>query len=496
VGSVRDGVGVDRPDQAVVAALAAVLAEALTTRMTVAGWSVDLARRVHPVGHDLPSFRHPVEGGFTATVEFMLIGSWEVGDPPVKVAAEVGVDYEPAYYLAPLVLGRESYSECETDLGDLLEPPEELVGSMSRVSDADDAARRLVVPVVAHALDYARTHASIDDMVDAARAEPDMFHLEIEQVPLLLAVAGRHDEARDALTRYRATDEPEVAQPEYRRFARQLTLWMDAGAVLPDPPTSPVRPIPDWPETRRPSLGDTRQKSRARREAFDSVRRRAAGKTPDELRVMLREEYERRDLPVSQLGIEVAVDVIERRQTPLGTAAVTIQGVGMVANQGWRLAKVIANLVRGGDLPDRPQRPAWLEPPDEAAYPVNTNRERDDWMTVELDTDAAGFLKRAHAAVRPLLGDPAILRPIDTVLLPVWLSWDTTPPTASSRLTVYLGEHGVGALTPADAQRCAAVMDTAAQHHELPRMKATLTTFDRPPHYVLEIDASGLPTPS
>jgi hypothetical protein len=114
-------------------------------------------------------------------------------------------------------------------------------------------------------------------------------------------------------------------------------------------------------------------------------------------------------------------------------------------------------------------------------------------MTVELDADASEFLQRAHGAVTPLLGDPAILRPFDTALLVAWLSWDTTPPTASSRLTVHVGEHKVGALTRADAERWAAVMETAAQRHELPRMKATLTTFDRPPHYVLEIDASGLP---
>jgi hypothetical protein len=163
---------------------------------------------------------------------------------------------------------------------------------------------------------------------------------------------------------------------------------MEAGGVLPDPPTSPVRPTPEWPETPRLSFGDARQKSRAKREAFDAVRHRAAGKTRGELRVMLREEYKRRDIPVSQLKIEVAIDMIERRQTPLGTVTATIQGVGLIANQGWRLAKFITNVVREGDLPDRPERPAWLEPPEEAAYPVGRNRQRDDWMSVELDADA------------------------------------------------------------------------------------------------------------
>jgi hypothetical protein len=491
-------VGVDVPDQAVVEALTPVLAEALTARMTAAGWSVDVARRVRPVGHDLPSFRHRVEADFTATVEFMLVGGWVKGDPPVKVAAWVAVDYEPAYCLAPLVLGRESYSERDTDVGDLLEPPVELTVTMSKASDAGDAARRLVEPIASHALDYVRAHASIEDMLDAARSDPEMMHQEVEQVPLLLAAAGRHDEARDALAGYQATGEWPVTEAEYRRFARQLTLWMDGGGILPDPPTCPVRPTPDWSERARPSFGDVRQKSRARREAFDSVRAQAAGKSREELRAMLRDEYARRDVAVSQLAIEVSIEAIERRRTPLGTVTATVQGVAVVAHQGWRLAKGIAGfvkLMRGGEVPDRAGRPEWLEPPDDAAYPVKGDRNRDDWMTVELDDDAGGFLQRAHAAVGPLLGGgPAVLRPIDTVLLDAWLSWDTSPHTVSSLLTVHVGDQRVGALAPADAERFAAVMDTAARRQEFPRMKATLTTFDRSPHYLLEIDASGLPT--
>jgi hypothetical protein len=498
-------VGVDRPelpDQAVVAALTAALAPALTARMTAAGWSVDLAKRARPMGNDLPSFRHPIEDGFAATVEFELVGLWQSGDPPVKVAAEVGVDYEPAYCLAPLMLGRESYSEYDTELGELLDPPSDFVVTMSKTSDADDVARQLVEPILTHALDHARGHASVEDMVDAARTDPDFFDLEIEQVPLLLAAAGRHDEAREALARYQATGDWQVAEPEYRRFARQLRLWMDAGAVLPDPPTGPVRSTPAWSERSRPSFGDARAKSRARREAFDSVRHQAAGKTHDELRAMLREEYERRDLPVSQLAIEAAIDAIEVRQTPLGTFTATAQGIALVAHQGWRLTKAIVDLVKlmrsedEPDLSERPRRPSWLEPPEEAAYPVGTDRHRDDWMTVELDRDAPGFLQRAHAALEPVLGRPAALSPINTVLLDAWLSWDTTPPIANSRLIVHVGEHTVGTLVPADAARLTPVMDAAAIRQELPQMKATLTTFNRPPHYLLEIDASGLPAPT
>ena len=117
-------------------------------------------------------------------------------------------------------------------------------------------------------------------------------------------------------------------------------------------------------------------------------------------------------------------------------------------------------------------------------------------MTVELDRDAPGFLQRAHAALEPVLGRPAALSPINTVLLDAWLSWDTTPPIANSRLIVHVGEHTVGTLVPADAARLTPVMDAAAIRQELPQMKATLTTFNRPPHYLLEIDASGLPAPT
>jgi hypothetical protein len=484
-------VDVDVPDQRVVAALTRALAAALTTRMTTAGWSVDRARRVSPVGNDLPAFRSAVGESFSAVAEFNLVGPWSKGDPPVKVVAQVAVDYEPAYRLAPHVLGRESYSECEIDAGDLLDPPLELTVTMSRAAEAEDAAEQLLAPILSHATAYARAHSTIEDMLDSARSDPEQFHHEIEQVPLLLAAAGRHDEARAALARYLATGEWPVTDSEYRRFARQLTLWMDAGGVLPDPPTGPVRPTPGWSQP-RPSLRDAQRKSRARREAFDAVRDRSAGKTRDELRVMLKEEYERRDVEFSQLMIETSIDAIEQRQTPLGTFTARVQGVALAANLGWRTASRIATLVkvmRGADLPDRTDPVDWLEPPEEAAYPVTSDRPHGDWMTVELDDDTTDFLRLAHAAIHPALGGPAALRPLDTVILEAWLSPEPAPASEGARLLVHLGQHAVGALTPTDAQRYAPVIAAAGQRQELPRMTARLTTFSREPHLLLEIEA-------
>jgi hypothetical protein len=459
--------------------------------MTAAGWSVDVACRVPPAGYGLPAFRRPVDGEFTATVSFVRPGPW-VGDEPVEFSARVGVDLEGAYRLAPRVLGRESYSECDTGLGDLLDPSEPLVMTMSSVSDADHVADLLVASVVSHALDYARAHTTLEDLLGSARADPELFHQEVEQVPLLLAAAGRHDDARDALVRYQATGEYTVSSTKYRRFARQLTLWMDAGGVLPDPPTGPVRAAADWSRQAPMSIRDARRTSRARREAFDTVRHQAAGKTTDEVRIMLREEYDRRGIKVSQLAIESGVEMIERRQSTLGTVTATVQGVGLVATEVWRMANRIGSLVkmaRGGDPPARAEPVAWLEPPQQAAYPVKGDRDHEEGVTVLLDEEAGEFLGRAHAAGRPLLGGPAFLRMINTVILDAWLSWGASPPGESGRLRVHLGDRAVGALTPDDARRYQSVMAAAVERHELPTMKATLTTFDRAPYWLLEITA-------
>ena len=114
-----------------VAALIPVLAEALTARMTEAGWSIDPAPLVLPDGLDLPTFRRRVDDEFTAQVEFGRVGRpWVTGDPPVKAAGWVLVGYEPAYRLAPVVLGRESCGEFAIGAGELLDPPRQLTVTM------------------------------------------------------------------------------------------------------------------------------------------------------------------------------------------------------------------------------------------------------------------------------------------------------------------------------------------------------------------------------
>ncbi len=410
----------------------------------------------------------------------------------MKAAGWVLVGYEPAYRLAPVVLGRESCGEFAIGAGELLDPPRQLTVTMSKASEAKAAADELVAPILSHALDYVRAHASVEGLIESARSDPELIHQEAEQVPLLLAAAGRHAEAREALTRYLAIPDGPATDPDYRRFARQLRLWMHAGGILPEPPTGPVRPNPDWSSRKPQSWRAMRQRSRARREAFDSVRHRGAGKSRDELRAMLRAEYERRGVGFSQLSIEVSVEAIERRRTPLGSATTSVQGVAAAAVQTWlmvgRIVSVV-KLIRGEGVPDLQEPASWLEPPEEAAYRVVADREGDRWMTVELDDSAAEFLERAHAAARPVLGGPEILRPIDTALLDAWLAWDTTPPSANSRLVVHIGDQAVGVLAPRDAERYTDVMTAAARRHEFPRMSATLTTFDREPHQLLEIRA-------
>lgn len=65
---------------------------------------------------------------------------------------------------------------------------------------------------------------------------------EAELVPALLATAGRHREAREALADYISLGGESIDNRGYCRFARQLTRWLDADGELPLPST-PAR----WP---------------------------------------------------------------------------------------------------------------------------------------------------------------------------------------------------------------------------------------------------------
>jgi hypothetical protein len=452
-----------------VAQLKIALAQALTTRMERAGWSVDPARDVASGIYSVAVFRHPAADDFTATVEFHRTGPTSDSGPLLSVGATVAVDYEPAYRLAPLLLNEPSHGECDIEAGELVDPPSRLTVSVSDAGEVDSAAERLVAPLQEAAVSYARSHATLDDLLDCARSDPELFHVEITTVPLLLAAAGRHDEARAALSEYQASGEEEVEERDYRRFARRLTRWLDAGGILPDPPTSPVNPRPVVRESDLPSFSAHRDQSKQRREAFKTVKQQAAGRSDDELRDMLQTELDQRGLTEDPLWFESAIDAM--RRTPLEEVQATIQGVSLLVGAGARLV----NVFRGKRL-DPIERVEWLEPPDRASYPIKG----DGWVAVELGSDINAFLARAHAAGH---------RVAHVSVLDAWIDWDPQPGSPESRLIVLIGSQQVGAVNAADTERFAAAMVAAAEHDEVPTMRARLAELHHAPGYLLEIAA-------
>ena len=74
---------------------------------------------------------------------------------------------------------------------------------------------------------FAEQYADFDTPLAAHRADdPEEFGV---MVPLLLASAGRVDEARDALARYRPHDYEDVGLFEVTLVGK-LTAWLDGGA--------------------------------------------------------------------------------------------------------------------------------------------------------------------------------------------------------------------------------------------------------------------------
>ncbi len=448
-----------------------LLRQELVEQMTAAGWTVDVAFDTRPGGITVGAFRRAIADDFSATADFPRTSL--ARELPLELTGTVGVSYEPAYRLWPAVTEREC-SDATVELVDLLDLPDELAVTLSVPGNVARAVEELVGPVLEHAVRWAQQYASIDALIEYSRADADSFSWEIEVVPLLLAAAGRHDDARAALARYQASGREEVTTREYRRFSFQLTRWLDGGAVLPGPPEGPVGERPRF-AVGAPSFGDLRRESRARREAVRAVWRARRGKDREQLRAMLTAELGRQGLTATPLQIESQLDAMLASAAPRGRGRVTFRGLkGLVG-----VAKGMRTLLDEGVAPT----PEWLEPPPRASYPVPANRR--DWLAVPVDPAAGAWLDRALA--------DAPMRMNDTVTLDAWLAWDPEPRTAGSRLAVHIGDQRVALLDAVTEERYRPEMAAAARRDELPLVRARVTQLHDPPRHLLEL-AAPLPT--
>jgi hypothetical protein len=189
-----------------------------------------------------------------------------------------------------------------------------------------------------------------------------------------------------------------------------------------------------------------------------------------ELRATLERELAERGVSASPLWIERTLDHLNDSRAE--QARLLGKGLWTAGDLAFRAIRGIRQHRSPPDLAP----PAWLKPPDRAAYPVPSNPQA-GWAEVELDEGAAPYLERAYSAISRLVGSSAIAT--------AWLVWEEGP---SERLIVSLGGERVGTLPPEVARAYRRDMDGAAQRDELPYVPARLTP--RPSGYLLEIQQS------
>jgi hypothetical protein len=133
-----------------------------------------------------------------------------------------------------------------------------------------------------------------------------------------------------------------------------------------------------------------------------------------------------------------------------------------------------------------PDPPAWMQPPEDANYPVwGPRREK---TAVSVDPDAAPVLDRALASAPGHVGELI-------ALVDVWFDREADA-DEHAPVAVHIGRERVGVLGPQATEWFIPVMQSAAERGARPRAKAQLAkaTHLQPP-YLLVVDIPVPDTP-
>ncbi len=440
----------------------------MTDELARHGW------RLHPHGKgaipwaNLGVFEQTVRPDFVARVAFHT-------DSVGGATAGVGVSFAPLERLRWLLTGDPGRDGIFRDLRGLVEPGMAASFEIKDRSGVDHAVVSLTALVDRYAIPFALGHASVEAfLADWQSKGSEFFDYESESVPALLAAAGRFDEARSALERYRSSGPQLASTRDYRRFARQLLRFLDANGQLPEPSEPPQWAFDPDARPERLDIVETWRKTRGRKQAFEIGRDRAAGHSRDQLRSMLKEELDRRGLVERPPWIESHLDVLERPELAAKWQS-NMTAVTALIEMGRR----VVNTVREGLA----KPPEWLEPPDRAGYPMLSAHKA--WTAVVLDPAARPWLDRVFESTPVLVPPTSDLLP-SFVRVDVWLEWDP-PNGGASQLGVYAGEQRVGQIDQDAVEWYRTVMRRAAERDELPWTSADLTRgrIDWP--YLLEV---------
>lgn len=509
------------PDEDEMRALAEALGRGLTERLLAQGWTVMDERQRSSHFSSVGAFSRPLDGGFSAVAIFpsrpkeLRPGKEEsvLDASGLIIVGRLGVGYGPAETLISACAGSKVS-------GIILNDPTISV-TVRAASELAEAENQLARFVADRAMPVALNYSDVNSLIEALRehaavsftgaadswyASLGVEHegnkgpvdrVEAELVPALLATAGRHDEAREALAGYISRGGESIDSREYRRFARQLTRWLDANGELPLPRTPARWPPPSsfkWVPHPTPSFAEflfdkdrqakARTDSEARKEAIDAVRAAGHDKSRDETRVLLERELSERGLTTEPLMMERLVEMMLAEREPLGKTRFVLRALKQLKDsQAFGGGGILEHASGTSDEPWEPrEEPDWLKPPDRAAYPVWSPGPK--WAAVELDPAARKWLERVKESDSGRLAGGRELE--------VWLTWDGGNPATGSRLAVHIGAERVGLLRADVQEKFHHVMEAAAERDENPWTRGRLSAISGPMPYLLEVE---LPAP-
>jgi hypothetical protein len=411
----------------------------------------------------LASYTLEIQGGVIAAAELDRTSFGWPDHWPVPLRVRVGVGFEPALGLMPLLTLQPDPS--------VLEAGEPLAVALDGVGQVAEVSRQVAAFINRQAVPFAEGFADARAIADALQAEREdpsetetfrQYNLRLELT--LLAASSRRDEVRALLPAYQSS-RPEDWDLSDRRFVRQLTRWLDSGATTVPPIADTLALLPTRHRSERPSFSDVRQRAKGRREALDAVRANSKGKTLAELTELVTLEYGNRGLELAPSAAALSASMLQTEQQPFGRVLSAVRAVQALKSYGGDTIRLFKS---ASDDP-----PAWLEPPDRASYVVPTIGMKRQ-TTVELDAEAQPWLNKVvREAARPLG---------QVFLIDVWLDVDE-----AGLLVAHVGPRRVGRLSPSDTAAFGSILRAAALFDEDPLLGGRLSRQTPESPWLLEI---------
>ena len=458
----------------------ALLRESVVDRLSMQGWAGSDLTDDSPaaVQRTVATVTRTADNGVLVAVEIVRTSFNWPPRWPVEIAARIGVGYEPALDLMPLLtLPPRAILVHDHAGGGVAGLPVSLAGPGDVVPAAEQIVgwvQQRAAGLASQFADATAIDAELERWLSAEPARPERARSDggpkerrvgVPDRLALLAAMGRPEQARMLLAGYEAeaadrSAEGRAGSPD-RRFVRQLRRWLDQGS----PPAPPVedtlailaRPPREPGPARGHALAAVRARRKVESEARQATRAQAEGKNLDQLKALVTTEYSARriDLPPFAVAWYAEMLQIERRR-PFGRLRARLKGLRIGAAGGKDFIRTIRGRV--------PTDPDWLRPPPRASYPVRADRTH--YVPVELDPAARAWMDRVQAHAPRRLGPWTL---IDT-----WLDRDQQ----TGQLLVHIGEHRVGTIHTDDTHRFDRVMAAAALFDEDPVVDARLSPAD------------------